>query len=345
MKIAIDVTPMYDKNRLRGVGVYTKRLFENLLKVDKENIYITFKRGDTIPKSDLVHYPYFDPFFLTLPLLKKYLTVVTIHDMIPFVFPDEFSRGVKGEIKWHIQKLSLKSVQAIITDSQCSKMDLLKFTGIDGKKVNVIYLASSIGNIEINERLKKEVKEKFHLPDKFLLYIGDINYNKNIPRLFEALHLLGERIHLVLVGNAFLDKKLKEKNELDEIAKKLTIEDNLTRVGVIKEEELVAFYKLAYAYIHPSLYEGFGLPVLDAMCIGCPVITSQEGSLGEITNNAAIFVDPHSSQNIAHGINKLFHYNKVEYNSMIKKGKENSSRFSWEKTARETIKVYHKVLD
>jgi len=343
MKIAFDVTPLSDGNNKRGAGIYTEKLKEELEK-RKDITLIPFKKKNSIPNADLIHYPYFDPFFLTLPLIKKIPTVVTVHDMIPLVFPNGFKKGFKGEVKWQIQKYSLKKAHRIITDSASSKKDIEKIVGVDRNKIDVIYLAPSIKVNKINNSEKEIIKKKYLLPQKFLLYVGDINYNKNIPNLYRAFSYIKNKIPLVLVGSSFLNNNLKEKKELDYLEKKLNIEDYLIKIGRVEDIELPYIYSLAFAYIQPSLYEGFGLPVVDAMLSGCPVIVSKTSSLNEISARNAVFVNPNQPEDISSGIDKLISYNKEELKRMIDEGKKEVEKFSWKKTADETIQSYKNAL-
>src|ERR1035437_9648563 len=147
MKIAIDMSPLKTGNflqhRVRGTGFYLENLKRSLLKYYPKNEYIFFTRGEKLPKDvEVVHYPYFEPFFLTLPVFSKNKKIVTVHDLTPLVFPDHFKSGLKGNLKWQIQKLALKNADAIITDSESSKKDIVKFAGINSEKIKVVYLAA-----------------------------------------------------------------------------------------------------------------------------------------------------------------------------------------------------------
>ena len=122
MKIAIDISPLQSGHKVRGVGFYLTYLKKALLTYYPDNDYTFFHQGEEIDKSvDLVHYPYFDPFFMTLPLIKKRKTVVTVHDLTPLVFPEHFPAGMKGNLRWQLQKYNLRHVDGIIADSEASK--------------------------------------------------------------------------------------------------------------------------------------------------------------------------------------------------------------------------------
>ena len=189
MKIAIDISPFQTGHRVRGVGFYLENLRNTLLKYFPDNNYVFFQRGEKLPKDvQIVHFPYFEPFFLALPIYRKFKTVVTVHDLTPIVFPEAFPRGIKGEIKWQMQRFALKRADAILTDSKFSKKDIQKYVGVRENKIHVVYLAAG----EQFKQLKtgnwvSEVKKRYDLPDRFLLYVGDVTWNKNLPRLIDAV--------------------------------------------------------------------------------------------------------------------------------------------------------------
>jgi len=353
MKIAIDVSPIEGKgliqHRVRGTGFYTKNLTEALLKYDTHNKYTFFTRGDKLPKNvDLVHYSYFDPFFLTLPIFSRHKTVVTVHDLTPLVFPKYFQRGLKGSFKWFIQKASMRKANLIIADSLSSKKDIVKFTGISEKKIEVIYLSQSedFKKIEVGKIKKNEIRKKYGLPEKFALYVGDVTWNKNLPRLVEAAKK--SRIPLVMVGKALISKDFDKKNpwnqDLVTVQNSVKEDKNISLPGFVETADLVQIYNLATFFIMPSLYEGFGLPVLEAMACGCPVVTSKEGSIPEVAGDSAFYVNAYSLDDMAEGIKKVFNDEKLQ-EGLSQKGLLQAKKFSWKKTAEETIKVYEKVLE
>src|SRR3989344_6832143 len=141
MKVAIDISPISKSStsahKVRGVGMYINFLVENLAKYDQKNEYI-FVEDCKFPKdADLIHYPYFDPFFRTLPLRLNQKFVVTVHDLTPLVFPTHFPAGIRGKINWQIQKNLLKKAAFVIADSKCSKKDIEKLAGVEGEKIKV----------------------------------------------------------------------------------------------------------------------------------------------------------------------------------------------------------------
>lgn len=348
MKIAIDISPLQTEHKVRGVGFYLNHLKNALIKYFPENKFIFFTNENEIPKdTDLVHYPYFEPFFVTLPFFKKYKIVITVHDLTPLVFPKHFPAGIKGNLSWQIQKINLKNSDAIITDSDSSTRDVYKYTGIPVEKINTVYLAASEDYRQVkNTLILHRIKVKYNLPKKFVLYVGDVTWNKNLPRLVRAVKELN--IPLVMVGKTITQKDFDRTNtwnkDLVEVQKITDGDKNFIKLGFIPTDELVAIYNLATVFVFPSLYEGFGLPVVEAMQCGIPVITTKSGSLSEIVGDAAYFVNPYLTQNIADGILEVFNSKKLQ-TELSKKGLQQAKKFSWQKTAENTVKVYEKVLD
>lgn len=348
MNIAIDISPLSTGHKIRGVGFYLKNLQKALQEFYPDISFTFFTQTKNIPKNtEIIHYPYFEPFFLTLPFFKIKKTVVTVHDMTPLLFPDSFPVGIKGKIKWFFQKRALQKVDAIITDSFSSKKDITKLLTYPEKNIFVAHLAAAEHFRVIKDKsLLGEVKKKYALPEKFLLYVGDVTANKNLPRLIKAV--LRTKIPLVMVGKALTNELTDLNNswnkDLKEILSLIENKEQFIRLGFVDDEDLVEIYNLATAFIMPSLYEGFGLPVLEAMACGCPVIATKEGSLPEVAGDAAYYVDAYSIDAIQQGIQKL-----MGDKQMTKKLSENgllqAKKFSWKKTAEETVEVYKKVSE
>ena len=347
MKIAIDVSPLQTGHKIRGVGFYLEHLKNALVKYFQENEYVFFERGEKLPKDiNLVHFPYFEPFFLALPLYKKFKTVVTVHDLTPIVFPQSFPRGIKGEIKWQMQRYALKRADAIITDSESSKKDIVKFVGTKERKIKVVYLAAGEQFTKLKtENIKLEVRKKYNLPEKFVLYVGDVTSNKNLPRLIDAVKEL--KIPLVMIGKSLVSDNYDNDNpwnaDLNRINELAKGDENIIRLGFVPAEDLTAVYNLATVFVLPSLYEGFGLPILEAMACGCPVVTSKEGSLEEVAGDAAFYIDAYDVESIAAGIKKVFN-DEILQKELSKKGLKQVAKFSWKKAAEETINVYKGVF-
>jgi len=314
----------------------------------QENLKILTFEGKKVPtEADLVHYPYFSPFSLTLPFSSSKKCVVTIHDLIPLVFPNAYPPGIKGKIKFEIQKRNLKKAARIITDSQNSKKDIIHFTSFPKEKIDVVYLAPVEGIKQITDQVfLKDLAAKFKLPKKFVLYVGDVNYNKNLLSLVEACRMV--EVPLVLVGRQIVqidfDQSHIENQSLVQLNKITEGRSDVIKLGFLEEKDLAGVFSLASVYCLPSFYEGFGLSVLDAMAYKCPVVASNVSSIPEIAGEAAVLVDPYSTNQIANGIKSLLD-DKNYREKIIKAGLIQAKKFSWEKTARETIKTYEKVLE
>lgn len=343
MRVAIDITPLQTGHKDRGVGAYTRSLIEALEKYEGNHSYHFFVRGQKVPNSiELIHYPYFDPSFVTLPLFYSKPTVITVHDLIPLVFPRHFLAGTRGLATWQYQRLRLSRVRRVIADSECSKRDIVRIVGVPPSRIDAIHLAPAREFRPVTDKQKlQRVKKKYHLPDRFILYVGDVNWNKNILGLLEAMH--GLHMHVALVGKAFLDSSLDEMRQINALIEKNNLVDTVVRLGGVPMEDLVIMYSLASVYIQPSFYEGFGLPVLEAMACGVPVVTSREASLSEIAG-PAVTVDPHRPEEIARGLVQALTLPAAKRAALIRAQSEWVQKFSWRRVARETIMSYEKAL-
>lgn len=351
MKVIIDISPLKSAHKTRGIGMYTRRLVDAVREIDKDNKYILTTKSDHISDADIIHYPYFDLFFHTLPLKKQTKTVVTIHDLIPLMFPKDFPSGIKGKIRFFLQRTALKNVNTIITDSQNSKKDIIKYLNINENKISVVYLAAAKEFTPKSEKEILEIRKKYNLPEKFVLYVGDVNANKNLIQLIEAFCEVNNshpKLHLVLVGRAFKNHKLVQVKEIKEKIVNSKLEDKvhiISNVPLDPSKDLVAIYNAASVYVQPSLYEGFGLPILEAFACGTPVVASNVSSIPEITGDAAILVNPNSIPQIASGIKKAITLSETNRNKLIEKGMLQAKKFSWKKTALETIAIYKKIIE
>jgi len=350
MNIAINITSLESGHGGRGVGVYTKLLIEALQKYERNNSYSFFTRGQKVSENaDIVHYPYFDPFFLTLPLIHSKPTVVTVHDVIPLVFPDKFPSGIRGNIKWSIQKQALKNTNRVITDSKTSKRDICRIVGLNPKDVDAVYLAPSPSfHTTTDVQLFRFVQQKYHLPKQFIVYVGDVNWNKNIIGLLEAFSRIHETpefhsVPLVLIGKSFLNESLRETREINSVIEQLHFRDSLIRPGYVPDEDLTVIYSLARCLIQPSHYEGFGLPILEAMMCSCPVVAASNSSLREIAG-PSIAVDDMNTEDIARGIGFALSLPENKRKRTILDGLEWAKSFSWKKTVHETVAAYEKVV-
>jgi len=353
MIVGVDVSPLHSGHKVRGIGFYTKRLITSLKKLEPEKLEIKELENEKQVKEqnyDVLHIPYFSPYFLTMPWPGKISKpiVVTIHDLIPVKYPDLYPPGIKAKFRWQVQKLLLKQADLVITDSFASKHDINSLAGYPLDKTFVIYLAAGeqfrrlkIGN------WKLEIKQKFGLPDTFALYVGDVNRNKNIPNLVKACQQA--EMPLVVVGKQAVSKDYDKnhpenedlvwlQNYFENCNLKIVNSKFLNLVGFVPTEDLVKIYNLASVYCQPSIDEGFGLPVLEAMACGCPVVSSNKGSLTEVVGEAGL-VTGTETEKLAEAIIKVKD-DDSRRQQLVEKGLARAKEFSWEKTAKETVKVY-----
>lgn len=353
MKIAISIIPLKTAHKDRGIGYYTYNLIENLKKDDTISVQ-TFADISEVKNADVIHYPWFDLFFHTLPIIKTAPTIVTIHDVIPLIFKGRYPQGLKGQVNFLLQKIALKKCKAFITDSEASKKDISKYLKIQEQKIHTVPLAASNDFKILSENKRLFIKKQYDLPDRFILYTGDVNWVKNIPFLVEAFGLLKNDlafldVKLVLVGGVFIKKveninhpELESLRRVNELIVKLKLEKEIIRLGQIDTESLVGICNLATVYVQPSFYEGFGLPILEAMNCGLPVVCSNGGSLSEVGGNAALYFDPTNINQLQLLLTDLLNDKSLQ-NRLSKLDLKEAAKYSWQKTAQETIKVYRSL--
>lgn len=355
MHIAVNTLPLETAHKTRGIGYYTHHLIE-ALKEDPAVDVSEFRVISDIKDVDIVHYPWFDLFFHTLPLRRKFPTVVTVHDVIPLLFPDHYPLGLKGRINFMMQKTALGNCKYIITDSNASKEDIVRYLKIEDKKIDVIPLAADPKfKVIDNDTELLFVKRKYHLPDQFLLYVGDANWIKNLPFLIEGFsHLVKqtglEQVKLVLVGGVFLKDvenishpELESLKLVNKLIKQYGLNNYIIRPGQIDDDELTVFYNLATVYVQPSIYEGFGLPVLQALTCGTPVVSSNKGSLTEVGGDSALYFDPSNLMQFVSVVSDLLQDKSLQ-SKLSKFGLKQAAKFSWKKVAEETKLTYLKAV-
>lgn len=345
IKVALDKGPLKGGDAIRGIGFHTRHLIEEFQNIKELDYELVDVKNTNLSGYDLIHYQKFNPYFISFPLNKKIKSVITIHDLIPLIYPKQYPAGIKGKIIFQIQKLLIGQMDAIITISETSKKDICRFLGVSPEKVKVIYLAADKNFKRLEKgKWESEIKEKYSLPDKFVLYVGDVNYNKNISTLAEAAN--NAKIPLVIVGKRAtelnFDRKHVENRPFARFLEKFGKEKDIKRLGFVNDEDLIKIYNLATIYCQPSFYEGFGLPILEAMACGTPVIAAKNNCHVEIGADAVLLADPKSSQNMAEKITFLLR-DENERQELIEKGFNRVKKFNWEKTAKETVGVYKQI--
>lgn len=348
MKIAIQISSIQNNNKFRGIGFYTKNLISNLKKLENhspigEFELITF--SDQIPQADLFHFPAFNPFQFSIPpkLIKK--SIITIHDLIPLEYPRYFPTGIKADIIWQIQKHILKFSRHIITDSVFSQKSITKHTNISQKNITPIYLSADSAFKPISDKFKLEkIAKRFYLPNKFILYVGDHNWNKNVVLL--AKTCIDLKLPLIAIGKQAVNNKIDKvhpwNQELVEFQKLSRENKELIKcLGFVETSDLVAIYNLATCFVCPSIAEGFGLPLLEAMSCGCPTLSSSKTSLPEIYGNSVLTFNPFSKKQLEENLKKIWLNSKLR-KSLSQKEVNQAQKFNWTKTAKETLEIYSK---
>jgi glycosyltransferase involved in cell wall biosynthesis len=348
MTIAFDISPI-DPNSghtVRGIGTYVRQLHSLFPKYDQKNSYAFFsKQEDISSKADIIHYPYFD-LFARNNFVINHKTVITIHDLTPLVFPENFPVGIRGKVNWQMNKRKLKKAGGIITDSKASKKDIVRLVGIPENRVHVVYLAAGEQFAVHKPSMSNAAafRKKYALPDQLVLYVGDATWNKNLPNLVDAIKEVN--LTLVFAGKAIANNDFDINHPWNRslvLAKeKMKGDKRFITLGYIPDEDLVTLYNIADVTVLPSLYEGFGLPVLEAMQCGSPVVTTKMGSLPEIAGDAAMYVDPYDVVRIGNGISEIVSSESLR-GSLIEKGIIQAKNFTWKKTIDATVQVYSKI--
>lgn len=300
-----------------------------------------------LPKDLFFHKPRPDVFFSPnhyAPRFSPIPTVISIMDLAFLKFPELFQRDDLYQlINW--TKYSVKKAHAIIAISQSTKNDIIKEYHIPQEKVHVVYL----GIKEVSRASYKSMEElskKYSVSKPYILFVGTLQPRKNVSKLIEAYSKVvssiqnsspSKDLQLVIIG-----KKGWMYEEIIEAPKKFDVETRVKFLDFVPDSDLPSFYKHAEMYVLPSLYEGFGLPVLEAMKYGCPVLTSNISSLPEAGGDAALYFDPTDTHDIAKTIEKVLTNEKLR-DDMIKKGYEHIKKFSWQKTAKEVLSVLEGV--
>jgi glycosyltransferase involved in cell wall biosynthesis len=335
-----------DKDFLYLINYEHNRFFTNLKEVTINNPFKVLKTYAWYPflviklrdhDLDVIHNPSQVPTFLKFK--QKY--IITIHDLTPFITPKESKFGRPLIYKLFFPR-TLKTADKIIADSNSTKQDLIRYFNIPEEKIKVILLAADEKFKPLNNEEIDEFKQEYNLNFPFILYVGTLEARKNILTLIRAFYKLKKKnIHYKLV---ITGKKGWKYKEIFKTIDKLNLQNDIIFTGYVPEEDLPALYKAADLFVYPSIYEGFGLPPLEAMACGTPVITSNTSSLPEVVGDAGIMVDPYDVDGLARAMYKALTNERLR-KEMTKKGLERAKMFSWEKCARETLEVYEEVYN
>jgi glycosyltransferase involved in cell wall biosynthesis len=355
-----------------GMGVYVGGLISHLGEIDKANEYFIIvnkgRNADFVPrqenfikwvtsisyenhltrdlweqgylplklhrhKIDIYHGPNY-----VLPIFTKAGTVLTAYDMISFATPEWYKPISRFRVQ-KLLKLSAKKANKTIAGSENSKRDIIKILRVPEEKIKVVYIGINDIYRPINDKHKLDsVKTRYDIADRFILHVGSLNPRKNIPRLIDAYSRLPAKImeeyQLVIAG-----KRSWRADEIFAKAKQFGPEERIAFTGFVAEDDLPLLMNAADLLAFPSLYEGFGIPPLEAMACGTPVIASNTSSIPEIVGDAALLFDPYNVEEMAAAMYRALTDEQLRY-ELRYKGFERINHFSWEKAARETLALY-----
>lgn len=380
MRIGIDCRALQD-SFIAGIGYYIHYLLQNLAKIDKKNQYTLFNNSfrksflEDIPKYEYENFRQVifripNVFFsgisgtilgrliptekLTGPIDVFHATnflvpygqyvkfISTVYDLSILKFMQ--FHPLKRRLIFSKSKLlnSMRNARAVIACSEATKRDIIDILKVRPEKIKVIYVATSPEFKKIdNKQLIHNVLRKYSLPQKYILYVGTLEPRKNITRLIEAFKKIKEKMKrgykLILIGGKGWYYK-----DIFSTIDRLKLNNSVIYLGYILREDLPPIVSGAEAFIYPSLYEGFGLPPLEAMACGVPTLVSDVSCFPEIAADAALRVNPYSIDDIAEGIYRIL-TDETLRETLRQKGLERVKIFSWEKTARETLKLYNEV--
>ena len=373
MKIGIDVRPLSIYDSKAGLYQYTYNLVSSLLSIDSHNEYTLLSgyyrgrgfRGDRRIKSKFVRrFPgrltnfilercnvpiefmmgnlniFHGPCFF-IPNHFRCKSIVTIHDMMTFKYPEFLERE---ETVYYTNRIniSVKRADAIITVSNFTKNEIMELLNISEERIRVIYngIAPTFRPIKEKEAIE-QIKAKYGISGPYLLFVGNIERKKNIEKLIYACTELRNssmyKYPLLVVG-----KKSWYFKTVWEVVQQLHAEDCSIFTDVAADDDLPYLYSGAELFILPSLFEGFGIPIIEAMACGIPVVASNRTSIPEIAGDAAILVDPLNADEMAGAMYNVLS-NTMLKRQLVEKGIKRAKEFSWEKAARETLKLYQEL--
>ncbi|WP_027623636.1 glycosyltransferase family 4 protein [Clostridium lundense] len=373
MKIGIDGRAA-NWYRGTGIGTYTYQLIKHINRIDSANDYMIFMPNNCnnmidfnknfsiaeITKNmknnfwDEVNIPnilkdkYIDLYHVPqngigIPENKKCAFAITLHDVIPYKMPETSSERYLKLFNETLPNV-ISNCDGIITVSNYSKNDIIEAFNFPKDKIFVTYLASEDIYAPIDKCICKNlIKEHYSISEDYILYVGGFSPRKNIIGLIEAfsilLNLYKSDIKLIIAGKQGKSYALYKKR-----CEELHIEDKVIFPGFIPLEHLPYFYNGCEAFVYPSFYEGFGLPPVEAMACGVPVIASNTTSIPEVVDDAALLIDPYNIDDICASMYRILLDKKLR-DSLVLKGLVRSSELNWDKTAKGTIIAYNKIIN
>ncbi|MDA1184114.1 MAG: glycosyltransferase family 1 protein [Acidobacteria bacterium] len=367
MRVAIDARKLHDF----GIGTYTRNLLRHLARIDQDNEYIllchepdvgigahlgpnfrtTLVRAENysvreqfqVPwvlhreRPDVFHAPHY-----VLPPAVRCKSIVTIHDCIHLMFPQYLpNRAAYLYAKASMWSAARRS-HKILTVSEASKRDIIRLLNVPADKIVVVYNAiDERFGVAPSDDAVERIRERYQLDRPFVLYVGNIKPHKNLVRLVEAFDQLRARgfvdLTLLIIGD-----EISKLPALRRAVHSHKLHKHVRFLGYLPDETLAILYRLSAAFAFPSLYEGFGLPPLEAMACGAPVVTSNVSSLPEVTGDAAVLVDPYDPASIADGLATVLR-DPALGTQMRTRGFARAREFSWERSVARTWEIYKEV--
>ncbi len=373
MRIAFDIRKLNDF----GIGTYIRNIVLNLAGFDHETQYLLVARERDVPELGRLPSNFsflFDPSSESLfwnnvalpytlkkeqihllhtphyraPLFLHCQSIVTIHDCVHVLFPHYASSKTAYKMAKAATGRTLRKCSHIFTVSEATQRDLMRLFSIPEEKVTVVYNAideRAISSDDPEER--KRVLERYQIQDPFLLYAGNIKPHKNIARIIEAFSVLKtelrdhetwKNLKLLIIGDELSKHQILRRTVI-----RSGVQHDVRFLGFVPYETLKVFYKCAEIFVFPSLYEGFGLPPLEAMANGTPVLTSNVSSLPEVLGDAALLINPENVFEISKGLKHLLFDSEFRA-QLTDKGLVQFRKYSWRKSAELVWKTYQKVL-
>ncbi len=367
-RIGIDARKLHDF----GIGTYIRNLLKQLARIDQVTEYVLIcQPADlaivnelgmnfrAIPETagnysvseqvripliarrerlDLFHAPHY-----VLPPLTQCRSIVTIHDVIHLLFP----QYLPGRLAHVYARLSLwaaaRRASRILTVSETSKNDILRRFKVPAEKISVIYNAiDDRFNVAPSDEQVQRVRERYQLDSQFVLYVGNIKPHKNLERLIDAFDRLRrsgfDQLRLLIIGD-----EISKYPALRRAVHRHKLHKAVRFLGFVPIETLVVLYRLADVFVFPSLYEGFGLPPLEAMASGAPVVTSNVSSLPEVVGDAALLVDPYDAESIAEGMRQVLTDGELRA-TLRARGFVRAQQYSWQQSVEQVYQIYNEVL-
>ncbi len=292
-------------------------------------------------EAEVLHVPYWAP-----PLRSSVPIVVTIHDIIPLLLP-QYRGGPLVRAYTQLVSAAARGATAILTDSAASRVDIIKRLRVPADRVCTIYLAADPEfTAHVDPIDTAALRRNYDLPDEYVLYLGGCDARKNVETLLQvytwAQDALGESYPLVFAGS-LPDRHDEFLHDPRVIAEQIEVENAMRFVGRVAEEDKVALYQQARAFLYPTLYEGFGLPALEALACGVPVVGSNASSVPEIVGDAGVLVEPTDARAMAGALIAVCTEDPL-HDELSARALKQAEKFSWEKCARETVEAYESVV-